>query len=57
MKILENLSGGTNIISLLDTIRDPVSKTNSLIFGVFLILFFLAKSKTVLKTTEKTLRY
>jgi hypothetical protein len=57
VKILENLSGGTNIISLLDTIRDPVSKTNSLIFGVFLILFFLAKSKTVLKTTEKTLRY
>lgn len=29
---MENLRGGTNIIKLLDTVRDPVSKTNSLIF-------------------------
>jgi len=32
VKILENLVGGTNIIKLLDTVMDPVSKTNSLIF-------------------------
>jgi casein kinase II subunit alpha len=32
IKILENLCGGTNIITLLDTCRDPVSKTPSLIF-------------------------
>lgn len=32
IKILENLCGGTNIITLLDTLRDPVSKTSSLIF-------------------------
>ena len=32
IKILENLRGGTNIIQLLDTVRDPISKTCSLIF-------------------------
>ena len=32
IKILQNLSGGTNIIQLYDTIRDPISKTPSLIF-------------------------
>jgi casein kinase II subunit alpha len=32
IKILENLRGGTNIINLLDTVRDPLSKTCSLIF-------------------------
>jgi casein kinase II subunit alpha len=32
VKILENLNGGINIIALLDTVCDPVSKTNSLIF-------------------------
>jgi casein kinase II subunit alpha len=32
IKILQNLSGGTNIIQLLDVVRDPVSKTPSLIF-------------------------
>mmetsp|Transcript_16074 Transcript_16074/g.31482 ORF Transcript_16074/g.31482 Transcript_16074/m.31482 type:complete len:361 (+) Transcript_16074:44-1126(+) len=32
IKIIQNLAGGTNIISLLDCIRDPVSKTNSLVF-------------------------
>lgn len=32
VKILKNLHGGTNIIELRDTICDPVSKTNSLIF-------------------------
>lgn len=32
IKILENLKGGTNIIELLDTVRDPISKTCSLIF-------------------------
>jgi len=32
IKILENLQGGTNIIKLLNTVRDPISKTSSLIF-------------------------
>lgn len=32
IKILENLCGGPNIVTLLDTVRDPTSKTCSLIF-------------------------
>ena len=32
IKILQNLCGGTNIIRLLDIVRDPRSKTPSLIF-------------------------
>jgi len=32
IKILQNLRGGTNIIKLLDVVRDPVSKTPSLVF-------------------------
>jgi casein kinase II subunit alpha len=32
IKILENLSGGPNIIKLLDVVRDPQSKTPALIF-------------------------
>ena len=32
IKILQNLSGGTNVIKLLDIVRDPQSKTPSLIF-------------------------
>merc|ERR1719158_1512538 len=32
VRILQNLSGGPNIISLLDVVRDPQSKTPSLIF-------------------------
>jgi len=32
IKILENLRGGPNIINLADTVRDPLSKTCSLIF-------------------------
>jgi len=32
IKILQNLCGGQNIITLLDIVRDPVSKTPSLIF-------------------------
>eukprot|EP01096_Ripella_sp_DP13-Kostka_P001796 TRINITY_DN1224_c0_g1_i1.p1 TRINITY_DN1224_c0_g1~~TRINITY_DN1224_c0_g1_i1.p1 ORF type:complete len:342 (+),score=138.94 TRINITY_DN1224_c0_g1_i1:217-1242(+) len=32
IKILQNLCGGTNIIQLLDVVRDSVSKTPSLIF-------------------------
>lgn len=31
IKILQNLCGGTNIIKLLDVVRDPQSKTPSLI--------------------------
>lgn len=32
IKILQNLSGGTNVVALLDVVRDPQSKTPSLIF-------------------------
>src|SRR5690606_20521073 len=32
IKILQNLCGGTNIITLLDVVRDPMTKTPSLIF-------------------------
>ncbi len=32
IKILQNLSGGPNVVSLLDVVRDPQSKTPSLIF-------------------------
>ena len=32
IKILQNLAGGTNIIRLLDIVRDPQSKTPCLIF-------------------------
>ena len=32
IKILQNLFGGVNIIKLLDVVRDPISKTPSLIF-------------------------
>lgn len=30
--ILENLHGGANIIKLIDTVKDPVSKTPALVF-------------------------
>ena len=32
IKILQNLCGGPNVIKLLDIVRDPLSKTPSLIF-------------------------
>ena len=32
IKILQNLCGGPNIITLLDVVRDPQSKTPSLVF-------------------------
>jgi casein kinase II subunit alpha len=32
IKILQNLSGGPNVVALLDVVRDPASKTPSLIF-------------------------
>jgi serine/threonine protein kinase len=32
IKILQNLTGGPNIIQLLDMVRDPASETPSLIF-------------------------
>ncbi len=32
IKILQNLCGGPNIIKLLDVVRDPVSRTPSLVF-------------------------
>ncbi|CAF5225653.1 unnamed protein product, partial [Rotaria magnacalcarata] len=31
-KILENLRGGPNVITLLDIVKDPVSRTPALIF-------------------------
>jgi len=35
VKILQNLCGGTNIIQLLDVVRDPETKTPSLIFELY----------------------
>ena len=32
IKILQNMCGGTNVIQLLDVVRDPQSKTPSLVF-------------------------
>lgn len=32
IKILQNLTGGVNIVTLLDVVRDPLSKTPSLVF-------------------------
>ncbi len=32
IKILQNLAGGTNVIQLLDVVRDPVSKTPAFVF-------------------------
>eukprot|EP00730_Choanoeca_flexa_P017684 TRINITY_DN8548_c0_g2_i3.p1 TRINITY_DN8548_c0_g2~~TRINITY_DN8548_c0_g2_i3.p1 ORF type:complete len:349 (+),score=78.19 TRINITY_DN8548_c0_g2_i3:165-1211(+) len=32
IKVLQNLNGGTNVIQLLDVVRDPMSKTPALIF-------------------------
>ena len=32
IKILENLKGGPNIVNLVDTVKDPISKTCSLVF-------------------------
>lgn len=32
IKILQNLAGGPNVIGLLDVVRDPQSKTPSIIF-------------------------
>jgi len=32
IKILQNLSGGPNVVKLLDVVRDPASKTTSLVF-------------------------
>ena len=32
IKILQNLCGGPNVIKLLDVVRDPQSKTPSLVF-------------------------
>lgn len=47
IKILQNLYGGPNIIQLLDVVRDPQSKTPSLIFEHvnntdFKVLLFMA---------------
>jgi casein kinase II subunit alpha len=38
IKILQNLAGGPNVIGLLDVVRDPQSKTPSIVFEVLEIL-------------------
>lgn len=35
IKILQNLCGGTNVVELYDVVRDPNSKTPSLVSGQF----------------------
>uniref|UniRef100_A0A1I7WVR9 non-specific serine/threonine protein kinase n=1 Tax=Heterorhabditis bacteriophora TaxID=37862 RepID=A0A1I7WVR9_HETBA len=40
IKILENLKGGTNVITLLDVVKDPISRTPALIFE-FVLIYFL----------------
>lgn len=47
IKILENLRGGTNIITLLDVVKDPISRTPALVFEYinntdFKVAFFVA---------------
>jgi len=37
IKILEILKGGPNIIELLDVVKDPASKSPSLVFSSFLV--------------------
>lgn len=32
IKILENLKGGVNIITMLDVVKDPISRTPALVF-------------------------
>lgn len=36
VKILQNLANGVNIIRLLDVVRDPETKTPSLIFDLYI---------------------
>ena len=38
IKVLQNLAKGPNIIGLLDVVRDPASKTTSLVYIIKLIL-------------------
>jgi serine/threonine protein kinase len=46
IKILQNLQGGTNIIGLLDIIKNPLTKTPALIFEYVVrsISFFVESS-------------
>ncbi|CAD2091226.1 casein kinase 2, alpha subunit, putative [Plasmodium vinckei] len=54
IKILQNLHGGPNIIKLLDIVKDPVTKTPSLIFEYINNIDF----KTLYpKFTDKDIRY
>uniref|UniRef100_A0A8C9H3L0 Casein kinase II subunit alpha n=1 Tax=Piliocolobus tephrosceles TaxID=591936 RepID=A0A8C9H3L0_9PRIM len=54
IKILQNLHGGPNIIKLLDIVKDPISKTPSLIFEYINNIDF----KTLYpKFTDKDIRY
>lgn len=52
IKILQNLRGGTNIISLLDVVRDPDSKTPSLIFEYVNNTDFKARKTILLRCSQ-----
>lgn len=54
IKILQNLCGGPNIIKLLDIVRDPQSKTPSLIFEYVNNMDFKALYPTL---TDYDIRY
>ena len=54
IKILQNLCGGPNIIKLLDIVRDPQSKTPSLIFEYVNNIDFKVLYPTL---TEHDIRY
>jgi casein kinase II subunit alpha len=45
IKILQILQGGPNIVELVDVVRDPASKTPSLVIFKFKFFFFLPFSK------------
>lgn len=47
IKILENLRGGTNVISLLDVVKDPISRTPALVFEYVNNTDFKANSSPV----------
>ena len=38
IKILQNVSGGPNIVELQDVVKDPASKTTSLVIYILLII-------------------
>lgn len=48
IKILENLRGGTNIIRLVDTVKDPVVSPQSLCLWVFPYVCFVCHPPALL---------